>query len=44
MGKPIAAIPRNDISDWCTKNLINGLRFLGIKSTAKKESFLLKEK
>lgn len=39
MGKPIAAIPRNDISDWCTKNLINGLRFLGIKSTAKKESF-----
>ena len=37
-GQTITAIPKNDIGDWCSKNLIKGFQFLGLKS-AKSGSF-----
>lgn len=38
-GQPIAAIPRIDLSEWCTKNLIKGYQFLGLKSVSRNGSF-----
>lgn len=38
-GQPKTVIPDSDISSWCTKNLISGLKFLGLKSVAKNGSF-----
>ncbi len=38
-GQPTTVIPRIDISNWCTKNLIKGFQFLGLKSISKNGSF-----
>lgn len=38
-GQSITVIPNPDIGSWCTKNLISGLKFLGLKSVTKNGSF-----
>jgi hypothetical protein len=38
-GQPITVITRIDISNWCTKNLIKGFQFLGLKSISNNGSF-----
>ncbi len=38
-GQPIAAIPKTDIADWCSKNLLKGCQFLGLKPVARNGAY-----
>lgn len=38
-GQTTTAIPKTDIGNWCSKNLVRGFQFLGLKSAARNESF-----
>jgi len=38
-GQTTTAIPKTDIVNWCSKNLVRGFQFLGLKSAARNQSF-----